>query len=214
MVSGLLCDIRPGRFGYGWNVPIGTVTDLGIIPKRNHRKEEFNVDKSLQPQDAGAGLAYYYDQKEGFSVETLQGVVSSLAYYPTNKDSGLTCPKVEWGILDFFTIFDEYRSLSWEDEKARLDNYAIQMDERLNRGTIIVFGRNPSERSNRIKRAERARKYLYRKRSIHPKRLLILDGGYDEERAFRLNLHSIGAATSRIYVFRDQDPKASLKRML
>jgi hypothetical protein len=114
--------------------------------------------------------------------------------------------------VDFFPRVDEYGALSYEDEKARLDNYAIEMKERLNRGVIVAYGKSRNERAKIMKRAERAKKYLMLKHGIEPQRILIVDGGYRGRSATELNLHTIGGVVSRVYLFPEPDPKERSER--
>jgi len=79
--------------------------------------------------------------------------------------------------------FDEYGRIAWSDEKARLANAAST----LQRGAadIVIFlvayaGRyacvGEAEKRNR-----RAKNYLVTKRKVSPNRIVLLDGGYQEE---------------------------------
>jgi hypothetical protein len=202
------CDSNLGKFGFGWNVPAGTVTEIGVIPKANYRKEKFVAGDKFKVQDANAGFFYYTDESEGLSVETFHGIVTSIDYTPTEKEGDRRCPRTQECCVDFFPRVDEYGALSYEDEKARLDNYAILMKERLNRGVIVAYGRSHIERAKIMKRAKRAKKYLTLKHGVEPQRILVVDGGYREHSATELNLHTIGGAVSRVYLFPAPDPKA------
>lgn len=201
------CDSFVGKFGMGWNIPSGTVTSVGVIPKGTYRKERFVVGNDFQVENAHAGFSYYTNAREGLSVETYHGIVTTLSYLPTKKEDNLRCPRVQECCVDFFPRFDEYENLSFEDEKARLDNYANEMKERLGRGVIVVYGKNRDVRSKIVRRAERAKKYLAQKRGIEPQRILIVDGGYREYSATELDLHPIGGEINRIYLFPERDPE-------
>lgn len=200
------CDEDLGRFGYGWRVSNETVTEIGIIPKRISRKEDFGVKSFPEVEDVNSGFVYYSNNGEGLAVETLHGVVTSVTFFPTEKEDVLRCAMIEKCCVDFFPTFDEYQNLSWEDEKARLDNFVINMNERLNRGVIVVFGQNPGERRRLMKRASNAKNYLLRRRSVEPKRILVADGGYSERAFLRLSLYSIGGPIWRVYLFPQLDP--------
>jgi hypothetical protein len=59
----------------------------------------------------------------------------------------------------FNRAFDEYGSICWEDEKARLDNFAIALlNDDL--GHIIVYDGKRACRGEAVARAIRAKKYL------------------------------------------------------
>jgi hypothetical protein len=94
------------------------------------------------------------------SVETFNESVTLVIYSPAEKEASLRCSRKPECTVDFFPTFDEYRSLSFEDEKARLDNYVIRMRETLGRGAIVVYGQNWTVRNRLMKRAERAKSYL------------------------------------------------------
>lgn len=71
--------------------------------------------------------------------------------------------------------FDEYGNITFNDEKARLDNYAIQLqNDPTSTGTIIAYGSCAGEAQAR---ADRARDYLVNTRGIDASRLTTLDGG-------------------------------------
>lgn len=129
------------------------------------------------------------------------------------KENNRRCPRIQECCVDFFPRFDEYGNLSIEEEKARLDNYATVMKEQMGRGVIVVYGKSRNERSNIMKRAERAKKYLMQKHEIEAQRILIVDGGYRGHSATELNLHTIGGVVSRVYLFPDLDPEERNRKL-
>lgn len=73
------------------------------------------------------------------------------------------------------TKFDEYGNIAFNDEKARLDNYAIQLqNEPGATGYIIAYGSCEGEGQAR---ADRAKNYLVNTRGIEAGRITTLDGG-------------------------------------
>ena len=71
--------------------------------------------------------------------------------------------------------FDEYGNIRFNDEKARLDNYAIQLqNEPTATGTIIVYGSCDGEAQQR---GDRAKDYLVNTRGIEAGRITVVDGG-------------------------------------
>ena len=75
--------------------------------------------------------------------------------------------------------FDEYGDIRWNDEMARLDNFAIQMMNIPSaRGTIITLAGNPTYRGEAAFRLDRAANYLVNVRGISRERLIITDAGY------------------------------------
>jgi len=76
-------------------------------------------------------------------------------------------------------MFDEYGNIRFNDEKARLDNYAIQLQNQPgDTGTIVGFGSCEGEG---LARAERAKGYLVNTRGIDAGRLTTVDGGCRDE---------------------------------
>jgi len=205
------CDSEVGKWGYGWNVPLGTVVYIGVIPTGNHRKDEYQLASDVKVQDSGGGIVYYTDNVAGWSIETYQNSVTLIEYYPEASQHNSQCPQIQQGIIDFFPIFDEYGKLSFEDEKARLDNFVINMKEGLGRGTIEVRGPTKKDRQQLMKQAARAKSYLVKKRGLEPERLLVIEGGFWEKRVTRLSLYSIGGVPSRIYLHLEPDPEMAFK---
>jgi hypothetical protein len=71
--------------------------------------------------------------------------------------------------------FDEYGNIRFNDEKARLDNYAIQLqNDPGSTGTIIVYGSCAGEAQQR---GDRAKDYLVNTRGIEAGRITVVDGG-------------------------------------
>lgn len=74
--------------------------------------------------------------------------------------------------------FDEYGDLCWEDEKARLDNFAIALQQNSRfLGYIIVYAGRRSCEGEPMYRANRAKKWVV-SRGVKPDRIIIRDGGY------------------------------------
>ena len=199
------CDSFGGKFGFGWNVPAGTVTEIGVIPKSTFKKDRFVVSSNFKSENANAGFLYLTNAKDGLEVEIYNGEVTLLTYSAPATEAQLHCPRVQECCVDFFPRFDEYGRLAFSDEKARLDNFVIQMRERLGRGALVVLGENAVARSKLIRRAQRAKRYLVQTRGLEPQRLLILDGGYKEQPVTELHLYPIGGEVSRIYLFPEKD---------
>ena len=97
--------------------------------------------------------------------------------------------------------FDEYNDIAYNDEKARLDNFAIFLqNEQRAHGYIIVHPGQPTRRvsaagraSQARRRAERARDYLVNERGIGSDRIRILEGGPRDVTTFQLRGVPAGA---------------------
>jgi hypothetical protein len=91
-------------------------------------------------------------------------------------------------------LFDKFGDVCCDDEKARLDNFAIQLqNEPETQGYIVFYGGRrhnyPYCHSSRQRlprrgeaeaRVERLKPYLVASRGLDPKRIVVVDGGYRE----------------------------------
>lgn len=74
---------------------------------------------------------------------------------------------------------DKYGSLRWEDEKARLDNLAIQLNRDPNLiGYITIWAGNRSCAGDAVAHAIKARRYLTEVRHVPWNRIAFRDLGY------------------------------------
>ncbi len=89
------------------------------------------------------------------------------------------------------TRFDEYGDIRFNDEKARLDNYAIQLQNQTgSQGYIIAYGTCEGEGQAR---ADRAKNYLVNTRGIEAGRITAVDGGCRADLAVQLWIVPQGA---------------------
>ncbi|HKP46836.1 MAG TPA: hypothetical protein VJT50_09565 [Pyrinomonadaceae bacterium] len=87
--------------------------------------------------------------------------------------------------------FDEYGNIRFNDEKARLDNFAIQLqNEPGSQGYIIAYGSCAGEAQAR---ADRAKDYLVNTRGIDAGRIVTMDGGCRSDLAVELWIVPSGA---------------------
>jgi hypothetical protein len=92
--------------------------------------------------------------------------------------------------------FDEYGNIRFNDEKARLDNYAIQLqNEPGSTGTIIVYGSCAGEAQQR---GDRAKDYLVNTRGIEAGRITVVDAGCASELKVQLWVVPQGAAAPTV----------------
>jgi hypothetical protein len=79
-----------------------------------------------------------------------------------------------------YTPIDSYGNLCWEEEQARLNNFATQLQGNpALTGFIIVYAGRASCRGEAKYRAERAKKWIT-KHGIKAERIILKDGGYRE----------------------------------
>lgn len=90
--------------------------------------------------------------------------------------------------------FDEFPSITFDDDKARLDNLAIELQNApAARGYIIVYGGSRSRPGQADRLGERARSYLTARRGIDAGRLTVVNGGYRDTDYFELYIVPQGA---------------------
>ncbi len=90
--------------------------------------------------------------------------------------------------------FDEYGNIKRNDEKARLDNFANELQANPGaQGYIIGYGGRTGRAGEAQTRADRAKDYLVNSRSIDAGRLVTVDGGFKEEATTELWIVPSGA---------------------
>jgi hypothetical protein len=88
--------------------------------------------------------------------------------------------------------FDEYADLRFNDEKARLDNFAVQLQQEPGaQGYYVIFGSCDGEADQR---SARAVDYLVSNRGIDRSRITVVNGGCREQLTVELWIRPTGAA--------------------
>ena len=91
--------------------------------------------------------------------------------------------------------FDECNHCTFDDQKARLDNLAVELqNDPSTRGYILAYGGRMSPIGQVEKLMSRARDYLVTQRGIDASRLVVVNGGFREEDSVELWLVPSGAA--------------------
>lgn len=94
--------------------------------------------------------------------------------------------------------FDECSNCTFDDQKARLDNLAVELqNDPSMTGYIIAYGGRTSPIGQVEMLMKRARDYLTNERAIDASRLVIVNGGFREGDSVELWLVPRGAATPR-----------------
>ena len=98
-----------------------------------------------------------------------------------------SCSTEIHGVIDWHAI-DTYGDIkNFEDEAARLDNFAIELQYSPElRGYVICYGGRVGKRGEAAARCERAKKYLVDRRGVAPDRVLTFDGGFRESQTVAL----------------------------
>jgi len=94
--------------------------------------------------------------------------------------------------------FDECNNCAFDDQKARLDNLAVELqNDPTTKAYIIAYGGRTSPISQVERLMTRARDYLTTERAIDGSRLVIINGGFREQDSVELWLVPSGAAPPR-----------------
>ena len=83
--------------------------------------------------------------------------------------------------------FDEYGDIEFEDEKARLDNFVIQVFSiPLSSGYILMTAGQKTYRTEATERLDRAKSYLVNVRDVDPNRVVTVDCGFTQDLIIKL----------------------------
>lgn len=184
----------------------GTVLSIQLTPKDRLLVSSLNLDEKIfrkfdpsRPQ--GIGFEGFIDDKEGLVIRAYEGKVQQMIYFASAADRA-RCPGylenpetlVEIMRCGLISNFDEYGDISFADERARLDNFAIQIQNSGNMDALIVVyaGRRARVAEAQI-RGNRARNYLINVRKIDPQRIKVIDAGHREDLTVTLYIWPAGA---------------------
>lgn len=168
-----------------WRVPRGTVISMTISPKTRVLLSTLNIDESKyqkihDPHDLNR--IEYRDKEKGESISVVDDEISSFRYFAASEDfilhcSGSSTRERDMAVAHYFRL-DAYGNLLYRDEKIRLDNFAIALQQRLDsKGYIIAYPGSGASLSKALTRLNRARSYLGNFRGIEANRLVGLRGG-------------------------------------
>ncbi|MET0623936.1 MAG: hypothetical protein ABW250_13205 [Pyrinomonadaceae bacterium] len=94
--------------------------------------------------------------------------------------------------------FDEFPSIAFDDDKARLDNLAIELQNSPgSTGYVIAYAGRGRPAGEAARMGRRALDYLTTARGISRERLVFIDGGHREANAFELWVVPQGAESPR-----------------
>lgn len=94
--------------------------------------------------------------------------------------------------------FDECNNCSYDDQKARLDNLAVELqNDPSTRAYILAYGGRMSPLGQVEKLMNRSRDYLITQRGIDASRIEVVNGGFREEDSVELWIVPSGAAAPK-----------------
>lgn len=199
-------DTLQSRCGWGWNVPRDTVTGIGVAFKSPQPLPTKLTLDGVKREESCAGLVYLENSRVGSAIEIYRGKLLSVTYTPTEAEAHLRCPVQPELCRISPRKIDEYGNIRWADEKARLDNAAVELQNSPDlRLAILAYGGRRGKEGEAIRRAERAKNYLMRVRRIPPWQIVAADCGYRED--LTVELLPLGLGATRIYPVPTVDPR-------
>ncbi|MGH9971598.1 MAG: PKD domain-containing protein [Pyrinomonadaceae bacterium] len=162
-VSGGPSNLSPT---YNWSVSAGTIT-------------------------SGQGTSSITVDTAGLGGQTVTATVDVGGVEPACGRTASCSTQVKSPVEITPTKFDEYGDIKFNDEKARLDNYAIQLQNQTgSQGYIIAYGTCEGQGQAR---ADRAKNYLVNTRGIEAGRIVTIDGGCRSDLTVQLWIVPTGA---------------------
>lgn len=179
-------------------------------PTKVEANEDLKLKAKVEQAPATAGLLYRWTASAGtmksridtseiqLDITGLGGMnleITLETYLPDNSCKSTTKHSVEIGLPPPCGLpLDQYGDIRWEDEQARLDNFAIQiLNSPTSRGLLTAFGGKRTYQDEAKLRLLRASNYLVQVRDIDPKRFIAVDAGYRVEFTMILTMVPAGA---------------------
>lgn len=197
----------PAAVDCSGKIPADTVMSIFVTLKNETRVSDLQIDekkfRKFDPsQPPELGYEAYLNEQDGLLIKAFKGKVEEVIYIASAQDKHL-CSSYYQNAESFVQVFvcglnltrkfDEYGNLSFSDEKARLDNFAIQLQNETEvLGYIITYAGRKSRAGEAQARADRAKRYLENARGMESSRIITVDGGYREESSVELYLDTIG----------------------
>ncbi|MFZ0062320.1 MAG: hypothetical protein WAL47_09810 [Pyrinomonadaceae bacterium] len=151
----------------------------------------YNWSVSAGTISGGQGTSSITVDTKGVGGSTITATVELGGVDPACSRTASCTTSVKTIVVPTPTKFDEYGNIRFNDEKARLDNYAIALqNDPTAQGTIIAYGSCEGEGQAR---ADRAKNYLVNTRGIDAGRLTAVDGGCREDLTVQLWVVPSGA---------------------
>lgn len=153
--------------------------------------------------DSGATLGYNWTVSAG-TITSGQGTTSitvdstgvqgsivataNITGLPAECTTNSASCTVTIGAPPVATEFIEFPFVSFDDAKANLDNFAVDLQGRPagTTGTIIVYAAPRDRRGEALRIGNRLKGYLVRNRQIEDARITVVDGGLREQRTVEL----------------------------
>ena len=172
-------------FTYNWSVSAGTIS-------------------------SGQGTSTITVDTAGLAGQSVTATVSLGGADPSCTNTTASCTTSVKPPKPVAVRFDEYGNIRFNDEKARLDNFAIQLQNQPgSAATIIVYGSCAGEAQQR---GDRAKDYLVNTRGIEASRITVVDGGCRAELLVQLWIVPSGADQPQVDTSGAVDPCPPCRR--
>ncbi|HEV7893941.1 MAG TPA: hypothetical protein VGP08_25220 [Pyrinomonadaceae bacterium] len=154
-------------------------------------KNTFKWELSAGTITEGQGTPSLKVDSTGVGVQTVTATVE-VAGLPAACASKSSCTTAVLKIIG--CGFDEYGNIRFEDEKARLDNLAIELqNDPTASGYLLCYGGRVGYEGEARRRCDRAKKYISEVRGIPADHIVTVDGGFREDLTVRLVVVPAGA---------------------
>ena len=151
----------------------------------------YNWSVSAGTISSGQGTSSITVDTAGIGGQTVTATVELGGVAPECSRTASCSTSIVVPVVVTPTRFDEYGNIRFNDEKARLDNYAIQLQNQTgSQGYIVAYGTCEGQGQTR---ADRAKNYLVNTRGIEAGRIATLDGGCRADLAVELWIVPTGA---------------------
>ncbi|MCA1618059.1 MAG: hypothetical protein LC795_01845 [Acidobacteria bacterium] len=141
---------------------------------------------------------------QGASGEVLAKVVVHGYSLECPAESSAAYAKTTVGVTHF--KLDEFGNIRQGDTKARLDNFAIELqNDPTLQAHLIVYGGRLGRRGEAIRRADWLKNYLVQTRGLDPARIITVEGGFRNELSGELWLSPLGAPPPPVRPTIDED---------
>jgi hypothetical protein len=153
----------------------------------------FNWTVSAGTISSGQGTSSITVDTTGVAGGTTITATVDVGGYDRSCSTSSSCT-VSFRTIPTARKIDEYGNIRFNDEKARLDNFAIELqNDPTAQGYLICYGGRRGRTGEGQRRCDRAKDYLVNTRGISGDRIVTVDGGYKEDLTVELWVVPSGA---------------------
>lgn len=174
----------------GSGQPVTYTLNVGNVP--GDPELTFNWVVSAGVIASGQGTTSITVDTTGVPLGTQLTATAEVGGLPASCPNSASC-SVSLPQGCYLDKIDEYGDLRFDDEKVRLDNFALELqNDPLHVGYVVGYGGRRTSRGEALRRIARAKKYLTSVRGVPAERVLTIDGGYREELTVELRIRVKG----------------------